>query len=225
MESIMKRQGRASSSAYHINEPRRNTENTSGKCTIFYSVPNTKGIKIKVLWVKSLFIQTFSDSLIHTFLVHPWTHVYVCYYVKVKVLVTQPRLTLRLHGLQLTRLLCPWNYPGRNTGVDGHSILQGIFPTQRWNSRVRTAGRFFTISATSRVPGFHSLKATHDSAKHSFLLLSYWPGDVSTKRASCFQSAYPSQPNFILSLVRFLFAFRRVYVNNNKNNNETKKPG
>ena len=37
------------------------------------------------------------------------------------------------HGLYLTRLLCPWNSPGKNTGVDNHFLLQGIFPTQGWN--------------------------------------------------------------------------------------------
>ena len=31
------------------------------------------------------------------------------------------------------RLLCPWNSPGKNTGVGSHSLLQGIFPTQGWN--------------------------------------------------------------------------------------------
>ena len=34
------------------------------------------------------------------------------------------------HGLKPTRLFCPWNFPGKNTGVDGHSHLQGIFLTQ-----------------------------------------------------------------------------------------------
>ena len=28
------------------------------------------------------------------------------------------------------RPLCPWNSPGKNTGVDGHALLQGMFPTQ-----------------------------------------------------------------------------------------------
>ena len=31
------------------------------------------------------------------------------------------------------RLLCPWDFPGKNTGVGCHFLLQGIFPTQRWN--------------------------------------------------------------------------------------------
>ena len=31
------------------------------------------------------------------------------------------------HRLQPTRLLCPWNSPGKNTGVGCHFLLQGIF--------------------------------------------------------------------------------------------------
>ena len=31
------------------------------------------------------------------------------------------------------RVLCPWNSPGKNTGVGTPSILQGIFPTQGSN--------------------------------------------------------------------------------------------
>ena len=34
-----------------------------------------------------------------------------------------------LCGLQPARLLCPWNSPGKNTGVGCHFLLQGIFPT------------------------------------------------------------------------------------------------
>ena len=37
--------------------------------------------------------------------------------------------SLRLHGLQPTRLLCPWSSPGKNTRVGKNSLLQGIFPT------------------------------------------------------------------------------------------------
>ena len=37
------------------------------------------------------------------------------------------------HGLQPARLLCPWDSPGKNTGVGCHAILQGIFPTQGSN--------------------------------------------------------------------------------------------
>ena len=34
------------------------------------------------------------------------------------------------HGLQPARLLCPWDSPGKNTGVGCHALLQRIFPTQ-----------------------------------------------------------------------------------------------
>ena len=41
--------------------------------------------------------------------------------------------SLRPHGKQPTRLLCPWNFPGKSTGVGFHFLLQGIFPTQGSN--------------------------------------------------------------------------------------------
>ena len=36
--------------------------------------------------------------------------------------------SLRPHGLY-----SPWNSPGQKTGVGIYSLLQGTFPTQRWN--------------------------------------------------------------------------------------------
>ena len=41
--------------------------------------------------------------------------------------------SLQPHKLQPTRLLCPWDSPGKNTGMCCHSLLQGIFPTQELN--------------------------------------------------------------------------------------------
>ena len=43
-------------------------------------------------------------------------------------------LTLQLHGLYPTRLLCSWASPGKNTGVGCHFLLLGIFPTQGLNA-------------------------------------------------------------------------------------------
>ena len=42
--------------------------------------------------------------------------------------------SLQPHGLQPARLLCPWDFPGKNTGVVCHFLLQGIFPTQGLSS-------------------------------------------------------------------------------------------
>ena len=33
-------------------------------------------------------------------------------------------------------LLCPWNFPGENTGVGCYALLQGIFLTQELNSHL-----------------------------------------------------------------------------------------
>ena len=41
--------------------------------------------------------------------------------------------SLRPHGLYPTRLLHPWDFPGKNTGVGCHFLLQGMFPTQGSN--------------------------------------------------------------------------------------------
>ena len=37
------------------------------------------------------------------------------------------------YGLSLARLLCPWDSPGKNTGVSCHFLLQGIFPIKGSN--------------------------------------------------------------------------------------------
>ena len=40
------------------------------------------------------------------------------------------------HRLRPTRLLCPWDSPGKNTGVGCHVLLQGIFPNQGLNPQL-----------------------------------------------------------------------------------------
>ena len=44
------------------------------------------------------------------------------------------------------RLLCPWDFPGKNTRVNFHFLLQGIFLTQGTNPHSCLAGRFFKTS-------------------------------------------------------------------------------
>ena len=41
--------------------------------------------------------------------------------------------SLQPYGLQPAWLLCPWDSPGKNTGVGCQALLQGIFPTQGLN--------------------------------------------------------------------------------------------
>ena len=41
-----------------------------------------------------------------------------------------------LYELEPTRLFCPWDSPGKNTGVGCHALLQRIFLTQGSNLRL-----------------------------------------------------------------------------------------
>ena len=60
--------------------------------------------------------------------------------------------SLQPYGLQLARLLCPWNSAGKFTGKGFHFLLQGDFPNPGIKPMSLTspalAGSFFTASAT-----------------------------------------------------------------------------
>ena len=58
--------------------------------------------------------------------------------------------SLQSHGLQPARFLCPWNFPGKNTGAGCHFRLQGILPRTELMSLMSPAlvGGFFTINTT-----------------------------------------------------------------------------
>ena len=62
----------------------------------------------------------------------------------------------------IARLLCPWESPGKNTGVGCHALLQGIFPTQGSNllSNVSWSGRW--VFTTWEVPRMLFHKWSHD---------------------------------------------------------------
>ena len=74
-------------------------------------------------WVVNLrfsqiFLSIFLDKDNH-FLIFP---VHACS-------VASFMFSLKPYGLQPDRLLCPWDAPGENTGVECHALLQEIFPT------------------------------------------------------------------------------------------------
>ena len=68
----------------------------------------------------------------------PFCHSQSCCHIVVDSLNDSPTLTRRsvmsdplwLHVTVATRPLCPWDFPGKNTGVGCHSLLQGIFLIQ-----------------------------------------------------------------------------------------------
>ena len=55
------------------------------------------------------------------------------------------------HGLQPSRLLHRWDFPGKSTGVGCHFLFQRIFLTQGSTQVSRIVGRRFTIWATREV--------------------------------------------------------------------------
>ena len=70
------------------------------------------------------------------------------------------------HGLQPTRLLCPRDYPRKNTG----GLPLAIFPTQRSTLVSCIAGIFFTMWA----PGKPSAYVSHPNAPRDLSLLSIY---------------------------------------------------
>ena len=77
-------------------------------------------------WKKSIFVPTNSAT----------TDIFVCVFVCVYCCYLVAKLCPTLlppHALQPSRLLCPWDFPDKNTGVGCRFLLQGIFPTQGLN--------------------------------------------------------------------------------------------
>ena len=74
------------------------------------------------------------------------------------------------HGLSSTRLLCPWNSPGKNTGLGCHFLLQGIFPSQGSNLRLlmspALAEGIFTPSAGSKTSPLHTQESVPVQGPH-----------------------------------------------------------
>ena len=74
--------------------------------------------------------QKFYFSIIYLFFN---IHLSLCQWCVCVCSVTPSSPTLRPHGLESARFLCPWNFPGKNTGTGCYFLLQGIFLTQRSN--------------------------------------------------------------------------------------------
>ena len=65
--------------------------------------------------------------------------------------------SLRPHGLQPIRLLCPWNFLSRNTGVGCQFLFQGIFLTQGSNPHLFDSCIFRQVLYHQRHLGRYSL--------------------------------------------------------------------
>ena len=64
------------------------------------------------------------------------------------------------HRLQPARLLCPWDSPGKNTGVGCHFLLQGIpDPGIQPGSPALQADSLQTSALSARLPNYARLSA------------------------------------------------------------------
>ena len=72
------------------------------------------------------------------------------------------------HWTVAARLLCPWDSPGKNTGVGCHALLQGIFPTRGSNPSLPHRRRILYHLSHQGSPLWshhHSDTKTKDSTK------------------------------------------------------------
>ena len=60
---------------------------------------------------------------------HSNDYYHYCYYYVLCEVASVLSNSVRSHELQTSRCLCPWDSPGKNTGVGCHALLQGIFLT------------------------------------------------------------------------------------------------
>ena len=60
----------------------------------------------------------------------------------------------RPHGLQLTRLLCPWDFPGKSTAVGGHCLLEFRYDLNQipYDYTVEVRNRFKGLDLIDRLP-------------------------------------------------------------------------
>ena len=73
--------------------------------------------------------------------------------------------SVRPYGLWPSRLLCSWDFPGKNTGVGCHTFLQGVFLTQGSNPRLICHLHWGTGSLPLAPVGKPSLKSSHHLMK------------------------------------------------------------
>ena len=112
------------------------------------------------LYLTISFYQKIFDQVIHA---HSTAFIkYKSVYSEEKppsVLWAQSCQTLRLHGWQPTRLFYPWNFPGNNTGVGCHFLLQSLYclSPQKFPpmfASITFTILFFTLKSLTHLDGF-----------------------------------------------------------------------
>ena len=73
------------------------------------------------------------------------------------------------------RLLCPWNFSGKNAGAGCHFLLQGIFLTQGSNPlSPALAGEFFTAEPPGKLHSEVLIKCSLTNARNNAKQSTKW---------------------------------------------------
>ena len=119
-------------------------------CTYSYLYTYIVSVYI-LLYTCDMYTCTCTHVICDTFVcIYKYRCVIICYYIWHKMKKCSASLSvvsnsLLLHRLQPPRALSPQNSPGKNTRVDNHSFLQGIFPPQGLNMGLLHCRQIFII--------------------------------------------------------------------------------
>ena len=83
--------------------------------------------------------------------------------------------SLQPHGWYPTRLLCPCDSPGKNTGVGCHSLLKRLFPTQESNLGVAALQADSLPSGPSEIiKSFGLLQKSYSTSINMHVSSAFW---------------------------------------------------
>ena len=112
------------------------------------------------------------DSSPRSHQLSPFLPLCVCVFVCVCVTCSAVSDSLRHHGLQPSRLLCPWDSPGKDTGVACHSLPRRSARTQDSNLGLLHCRQILYLLRHQGSP-FLPMHTVYSCA---FLLISYMLG-------------------------------------------------
>ena len=114
--------------------------------------------------------------------------------------------TLQCHDPR--RFLCLWNSPGKNSGVDCHSLLQGIFPTQGSNPGVLHCRQILYCLNHQGSPlnlqlPLRSLRRLVKTVTVSLHFQNFWTGRSGLVPRICISNKFPSNFDPVVPSLHF----------------------
>ena len=107
-----------------------------------------------------LYIYTDQENVLYVCIyMYIYTHIHTVHFLYLLITDSDGRScvsdSLWCYGLQPARLLCQWDFPGKNTGVGCHFILQGVFPTQGSNPHLLCLLHWQVASLPTKLNAVH----------------------------------------------------------------------